>query len=71
MGKMKQLAAVISDLFPKSDKAVSEKLSTEEFNEFSAEVTELNERLEAQVEGNKKVVADLNATIKEALGGER
>ncbi len=65
MGKMKQLAAVITDLFPKSDKAVSEKLSTEEFNEFSAEVTELNKRLEAQVEGNKKVVADLNAKIAE------
>lgn len=65
MGKIKQLAAVIADLFPSSEQVVSEKLSAEEFTSFGADVAELNERLEAQAEGNAKVVADLAASTLE------
>lgn len=45
-------------LFPKSEKVVSEKLSTDEFNVFAADAEELSKRLEAQEEGNTAEKSD-------------
>lgn len=68
MSKPISVAAFISSLFGKSHKTISEKLSTDEFNEFSEDASELNNRLEAQTAANALVVADLataNASIAE------
>lgn len=62
------LAAVLSALFPTSEKAISEKLTQEEFNAFSGEAQEVQNRLDAQATGNQAVADDLvkvNATLKE------
>lgn len=48
----KTVAAVVAALFPKSQKAISEKLATDEFNAFAAEASELDQRLDAQGLGN-------------------
>ncbi|GAB2798804.1 hypothetical protein GCM10027275_50560 [Rhabdobacter roseus] len=61
MSKPTGLAGILASLFPSSNQPLSEKLSTEEFNAFSGEVNELNQRLAAQKEGNEKVTADLAA----------
>jgi len=63
---MSKPIAVLSSLFGKSHKAISEKLSTEEFNEFTQEATELSTRLEDQKTENELAVGDLataNASI--------
>lgn len=62
------LAAILSALFPTSEKAISEKLTQEEFNAFSGEAQEVQNRLDAQATGNQAVADDLvkvNATLKE------
>jgi septal ring factor EnvC (AmiA/AmiB activator) len=62
------LAAAIAALFPTSEKAISEKLTQEEFNAFSGEAQEVQNRLDAQATGNQAVADDLvkaNATLKE------
>ena len=62
---------VIGELFPKSGAAISEKLAVEQFNEFSADVAEIEARLDAQKQANEKLKADYaaekaNVTAEEA-----
>lgn len=61
MSKSKILSTIMAGLFPNSEKAISEKLSTEEHASFSDDVNELNTRLEAQTAANELVTADLTA----------
>lgn len=71
MSKVTQtIAAVLTALIPKSEKTVSEKLSTEEFNALGAELTEVQSRLDAQTEGNEKLKADFDASEKRATEAE-
>lgn len=53
-------------LFPKSEKAISEALGQEAFNEFAAEAQETQDRIDAQAQGNQAVADDL-ATTKATL----
>jgi hypothetical protein len=62
MTKPTAVQTILIALFGKSHKAISEKLTTEEFNEFSEEAGEIQNRLSAQEGGNAKVVADLTAS---------
>lgn len=60
------IAAIMGSFFPKTEKVISESLSTEQHASFTAEVTELNDRISAQATANGLVVADLataNTTI--------
>ncbi len=57
----KTLAAALAALFPNSEKAVSEKLTQEEFNAFAEEAQEVQTRLDAQTTGNQAVADDLTA----------
>lgn len=59
------LAAIITGLFPKSEKAVSERLEQEEFNAFAGDAQEVQARIDAQAEGNTKLRADLEAQTAE------
>ncbi|WP_080239060.1 hypothetical protein [Spirosoma rigui] len=52
------IKTIIGKLFPKSEKAISEKLSTDDFNAFSADAEELQNRLDAQEEGNSAEQTD-------------
>lgn len=71
MSKVTQtIAAVLTALIPKSEKTVSEKLSTEEFNALGEELTEVQSRLDAQTEGNEKLKADFDASEKRATEAE-
>ena len=66
MSKPITLSTILANLFPGSQKVISEKLTTEEHIGFSAEVQELNDRIDAQTQANELLVADLataNATI--------
>jgi multidrug resistance efflux pump len=59
-------STVIAGLFPLSEKAVSEKLSTEEHNAFASDVTALNQQIENLTITHDLAVSDLataNATI--------
>lgn len=58
---MKKDSKLIGELFPKSGAALSEVLSVEQFNDFGADVTELNERLTAQANANAALKADFDA----------
>lgn len=60
------VSAVMKSLIPKSEKAVSENLSTEEFNALGEELTEVQARIDSQTEGNTKVKADYEAAVKRA-----
>ncbi|GAB3767731.1 hypothetical protein GCM10028818_01050 [Spirosoma horti] len=53
------LAAVVAGLFPTSEKAISEKLTQEEFDAFASETQEAQNRLDAQAQGNQAVANDL------------
>ena len=53
----KTLASVVASLFGNSEKALSEKLSTEEFNSFSADAQKASERIET-LEGEKKTAEE-------------
>ncbi len=57
----KTVAAIVAALFPTSEKAISEKLTQEEFNAFATEAQETQERLDAQATGNQAVADDLTA----------
>jgi chromosome segregation ATPase len=70
MSKPTTVAAVLTALIPKSEKTVSEKLSTEEFNALGAELTEVHSRLDAQTEGNTQLKADYEAALKRATDAE-
>lgn len=48
-------------LFGRSEKAISEKLSTEEHQEFAADVTELNDKLETQTAEATRLAGELEA----------
>lgn len=56
------LTTIMAAFFPKSEKVISEKLSTTEHASFSADVQELNDRISAQTAANELVVADLAAS---------
>lgn len=58
--------ALLTALFPKSQKAISEGLSTEDFNAFSGELVEVGTRINSQTEGNEKLKADFDAAVKRA-----
>ena len=58
MSKPNTLTAIIGSLFSRSEKPISEKLSTEEFNAFMQDAGELDARLS---QGNEKLTADLAA----------
>lgn len=64
------IAAVLASLIPQSEKALSEKLSAEEFNALGAELAEVQSRLEAQTEGNAKLKADFEAATGRATTAE-
>lgn len=59
-------AALLTALFPKSQKAISEGLSTEDFNAFSGELVEVGTRMNTQTEGNEKLKTDYEAAVKRA-----
>lgn len=62
------LVAILAAMFPTSGKAISEKLSQEEYDAFAADAQETQNRLDAQAEGNQAVADDLataNARITE------
>lgn len=68
MSKTILLSAAMVSMFPTSGKAISEKMSTEEYASFTEEAGELNTRLETQATANGLVVADLataNASVTE------
>lgn len=64
------VATMIATLFAQSQKAISEKLSSDEFATFSAEVKETHDRLEAQQQGNEQIKADLEAEKAKASTAE-
>ncbi len=51
----------LSNNLPKSFKAISEAISSENLSVFSEEMTELKARMDAMVEGNTKLSEDFNA----------
>jgi len=55
----KTVSAILAALFGNSEKAVSEKLTQDEFNAFAADAQEVQNRLDAQAEGNAAMNADL------------
>ena len=57
---------ILAALFANSEKAISEKLTQEEFNGFAAEATEVQNRLDAQAEGNVGMNGDLTAAKADA-----
>lgn len=61
MSKPVTLAAIIAGLFGRSEKAISEKLSTEEHQEFAADVNELNEKLQTQTAEATRLATELEA----------
>jgi septal ring factor EnvC (AmiA/AmiB activator) len=64
----KTVAAVLAALFPNSEKAISEKLTQEEFDAFAADAQETQNRLDAQEQGNTAITADLataNASLEQ------
>jgi chromosome segregation ATPase len=71
MSKQTTLSSIIGNLFGRSEKAISEKLSTEEHEGFAADVTELNSKLEAKIADNQTINASLitaNETIASLQG---
>lgn len=59
----KTVAQFMSENFSKSAKAISERLNTEEYNEFTSEAKEASDRIEALQDGNAKVKADYEAQL--------
>lgn len=57
-----KVGAELTALFPATGTALTTKLSAEELTAFTAEVTEVQKRLAAQVDGNKAVANDLTNT---------
>lgn len=59
MSKPRTLASVIAGFFGRSEKAISEKLSSEEHAEFAADVTDIDQNIEAQATENSRLTAEL------------
>lgn len=59
----KTVAAILTALFSNSEKAISEKLTQDEFNAFATEAEEVQTRIDAQETGNTALNGDL-ATAK-------
>ena len=55
----KTVAAILTALFSNSEKAISEKLTQDEFNAFATEAEEVQTRIDAQETGNQAVANDL------------
>ncbi|GAB3790155.1 hypothetical protein GCM10028818_59860 [Spirosoma horti] len=72
MGAVKTtIVAMVATLFGKSEQAISEKLSTEEFNQFSQDAQAAAERiteLEGQVTGFETTVSTLTTRAETAEG---
>ena len=66
----KTLAAVVAALFPKSEQVISETLATDQFNAFAEDAQEIQNRLDAQAEGNAAMNADLTAANDAANAAE-
>jgi septal ring factor EnvC (AmiA/AmiB activator) len=64
------VAAILAALFPNSEKAISEKLTQEEFNAFAADAQEAQTRLDAQATGNEALNGDLTAAKADAAKAE-
>lgn len=60
----------LAELFAKSGTPISEKLTSEEFATFNAELEEANTRIAAQLEGNTKLKADYDAAVLRADAAE-
>lgn len=60
----------LAELFAKSGTPISEKLTSEEFATFNAELDEANTRIAAQLEGNTKLKADYDAAVLRADAAE-
>jgi chromosome segregation ATPase len=58
------------ELFAKSSTPISEKLTTEEFATFKAELEEARSQIAAQTDGNTKLKADYDAAITRAETAE-
>lgn len=55
----KTVAAILTALFSNSEKAISEKLTQDEFNAFATEAEEVQTRIDAQETGNTALNGDL------------
>lgn len=66
----KTVAQFMSENFSKSAKAISERLNTEEYNEFTSEAKEASDRIEALQDGNAKLKADYEAELARANTAE-
>ncbi|MDR6195626.1 hypothetical protein [Siphonobacter sp. SORGH_AS_0500] len=66
----KTVAQFMSENFSKSAKAISERLNTEEYNDFTSEAKEASDRIEALQDGNAKVKADYEAQLTRANTAE-
>lgn len=60
----------IAELFAKSHTPISEKLSTDEFSTFKAELDEAKQQINAQLEGNTQLKADYDAALLRADAAE-
>lgn len=59
MSKPVTLTAIIAGFFGRSEKAISERLSTEEHQQFAADVTDLNAKLETQTAEATRLAGEL------------
>lgn len=59
MSKITILAAFMSTFFGRSEKVISEKLSTEEHNQFTEDMSELSEKFEAATTENTRITGEL------------
>lgn len=60
----------LAELFAKSHTPISEKLSTDEFTQFKAELDEAKQQISAQLDGNTKLKADYDAAVLRADAAE-
>ncbi|OZI08250.1 hypothetical protein BWI93_10305 [Siphonobacter sp. BAB-5385] len=66
----KSITQFMSENFSKSSKAISERLNTEEYNEFTSEAKGASDRIEALQDGNTKLDADYKAEMARANTAE-
>jgi chromosome segregation ATPase len=60
----------LAEFFAKSGDPISEKLTSEEYETFKAELEEANTRIATQLEGNTKLKADYDAAVVRADAAE-
>lgn len=60
----------LAELFAKSTTPISEKLTSEEFTQFKAELDEAKQQISAQLEGNTQLKADYDAAVLRADAAE-